>query len=158
MRRQSCLAVPTGEMSERETLAKLSSKLREVKTHLKIVVQTSERLDEDISALVAKLVAAGDEKVQRLVQIEVEMPEKVTANKLVDLFFRHRVQVLELVNGRKLFHVQPVWRDDIGLSLQQMLRLIASDVGHGGEHVREMRGCTFDAVAVGRKCLRKVCD
>lgn len=36
------------------------------------------------------------------------MPVKVASDKLVDLLLGHRVQVLELVHGRELLHVQTV--------------------------------------------------
>lgn len=112
------------------------------------VIEAGQRFDEHVGALVAELVAAGDEQVQRFVQIEIEVAVEVAAHKLVDLLLGHGVQILELVNGRKLLHIQPVRRDDVGLPLQQVLGLVAGDLGHGGEHVRQMRGRPFDAIAM----------
>lgn len=99
------------------------------------MVQSSERLNEHVCSLVAKLVSSGDEEVQSLVQVEVEMPVEVTAHEFVQLFLRHGVEVLELVQRREFLDVQPIWRDEVGLALQQMLRLVASDLGDSREDV-----------------------
>jgi hypothetical protein len=69
-------------------------------------------------------------------------------NKLADPLLGLGVKVLELVQGGKLLHIQPVGRDDVGLALEKMLSLEAGDVGHGREHVGQVGTGSFDAVAV----------
>ena len=51
-------------------------------------------LDKKIRAFVGKFVSSGDKKVKRLVQIKVVVAVKMTPNEIVDLFFRHRVEIL----------------------------------------------------------------
>lgn len=99
------------------------------------VVQPGERLNEDVRALVAELVSAGDEEVQGFVQVEVEMPVEVTAHELVQLLLRHGVEVLELVQRRELLDIQPIRRDEVRLALQQMLRFVARDLRDSREDV-----------------------
>ena len=60
------------------------------------MVEAGEGLDEDVGTLVAELVAAGGEHVERLVQLEVEVAVKVAAHELVDLLLARRVQVLQV--------------------------------------------------------------
>ena len=67
------------------------------------MVEPGEGLDEDVCALVAELVAAGGEHVERLVQLEVEVAVEVAAHELVDLLFARRVQVLIAVWVQKAF-------------------------------------------------------
>ena len=73
---------------------------------------------------------------------------EVALQEVHDLVFRLRVQVLELVQRRVLDEVDAVGRDHVGDALEQVLRLEAGHVAHGGEHVREVRGAALDAVAV----------
>jgi len=42
---------------------------------LDIVVETRQRLDEHVGSFVGELVASGGEKVQRLIEIEIQMPK-----------------------------------------------------------------------------------
>lgn len=58
------------------------------------MVEPGERLDEDVGALVAELVPAGREEVERVVQVEVEVTVEVAAHEVVDLVLGLRVQVL----------------------------------------------------------------
>ena len=67
------------------------------------MVEPGEGLDEDVGALVAELVAAGGEHVERLVQLEVEVAVEVAAHELVDLLLARRVQVLIAVWVQKAF-------------------------------------------------------
>lgn len=131
---------------------KLVQKLKQ-ETHLQEVIQSRQRLDENVSAFVAKLIATGDEEIQSLVQVEVEVPVKVAANKLVNLLLRHGVKVLELVERGELLHVQAVRCYYVGLALQEMLCFIAGDLRHSREYVREIRGGTFETVSEDR-CMR----
>ncbi len=41
------------------------------------MVETRQRFDEEISALIAKLIAAGREEVKRLIELERVMPAKM---------------------------------------------------------------------------------
>lgn len=91
------------------------------------MIQPSQRLDEDVGALVAELVPPSDEEVQSLLEVEVEMPVEVAARELVNLLLRHGMKILELVERRELLHVQSVGCDDVGLALQQMFRFVAGD-------------------------------
>ena len=63
------------------------------------MVESGEGLDEDVGALVAELVAAGGEHVERLVQLEVEVAVEVAAHELVYLLLARRVQVLVVAAG-----------------------------------------------------------
>jgi len=72
----------------------------------------------------------------------------VTPDELVDLGFRRRVQILELVHRLELDDVEPVGQYTIRLALQEVFRLVRRDVRHGRKHVRAMCGRTFDTIAV----------
>ena len=72
----------------------------------------------------------------------------MSSDEVVYLLFGLRVPVLELVQRDVLLHVESVGRDEVGLPLQQMLRLEARDVGHSGEDVGTVHGRSLDAVAV----------
>lgn len=61
------------------------------------------------------------------------MPVKVTANEFVNLLFGHCVEILELVQCRKLLDVESVRCDDVGLAFEQMLSFVAGDLRHGCE-------------------------
>lgn len=80
---------------------------------LKTMVESGERLYEEIRAFVGELVSAGDEEVKRLVQFEVEMAVEVTSNEIVDFLLGDRVEILKLVNGGELLDSESIWRDDI---------------------------------------------
>ena len=58
------------------------------------MVESGERLYEEIRAFVGELVSAGDEEVKRLVQFEVEMAVEVTSNEIVDFLLGDRVEIL----------------------------------------------------------------
>lgn len=67
---------------------------------------------------------------------------------LVYLLFADGVQILKFVQRREFLHVQPVRRDDVRLTFEQVLGLEAGDVRDRGEHVRQVRRCAFHAVSV----------
>lgn len=76
------------------------------------------------------------------------MTIKVSTNKLVNLGFRGRMQVLELVHCLELDDVETVGHDPVRLAFQEMLRLVRRDVGDGREDVRAVCRRTLNAVAV----------
>lgn len=45
-------------------------------THTEEVVESREGLQEDVGSLVGKLVASGDEEVEGLIQVEVQVPAR----------------------------------------------------------------------------------
>lgn len=67
-------------------------------------------------------------------------------DEFVDLFLVPRVQVLELVHGLELFHVQPVGHDTVGFPLQEVLGLVAGDPRDGRKYGRRVRRTALDAV------------
>ena len=109
--------------------------------HLQIVIESGQRFDEQIAALIAEFITASREDVKSLVQIEIVMaekheksfrkktngnapragtvqdgemsPVKVSSNEWVDLLLGQGVQILKLMDGRVLFHVQSVRCDEI---------------------------------------------
>lgn len=97
------------------------------------MIEPRQRLDEDISPFVAKLVSSGSEEIQRFLKIKVEMAVEVAADELVNLFFALGMQVLELVQVPR--YVQSVGSDDVRLTFDQMFGLLASDFGHSREHM-----------------------
>ena len=115
---------------------------------LEPVVQAGERLDKHVDALVAVFVAAGGEEVEGVVEIEVVVAVEVAAREIVDLFLGLGVQVLELVHGRELDHVEAVREHAVGLALQEVLALVGGDVRDGCEDVAGVGGGALDAVAV----------
>ena len=72
----------------------------------------------------------------------------MSANKFTDPLLGLGVKILEFVQGSKLFHIQPVGSDNVGLAFQQMLSFEASDVRYRGEHVSQVGTSSLDAVAV----------
>lgn len=46
------------------------------RTYSEQIVEPGQGLQEDVGPLVGELVAAGDEEVQRLVQVEVQVPKE----------------------------------------------------------------------------------
>ncbi len=98
---------------------------------------------------------SGGEKVEGVVQVEVEVAIKVTSDELIDLFFclkrqrkalvlpfsgarvssdksqYHGVQVLELVEVP--FDIEPIRCDHVSLALDEVLSLFCSDVRHSSE-------------------------
>lgn len=59
----------------------------------------------------------------------------MTANKLVDFRLGSLMQVLELVHRLELYDVETVRKDAVRLALQEMLRLVGSDVRDGREDI-----------------------
>ena len=76
------------------------------------------------------------------------MAVEVPADKVVDLRFRCRVQILELVHRLEFDHVQAVWKNAVWLALQQVLALVCGDMRHGREDIGAVRGGTLNAVPV----------
>lgn len=72
----------------------------------------------------------------------------MASNELVYLLFANSVQILEFVQRGKFLYVQPVRRNYIRLSLQQMFSFETSYVGNGSEHVRQVRGRAFHTVSM----------
>jgi hypothetical protein len=72
----------------------------------------------------------------------------MTTHEIVDLFLGLLMQILELVNGRELCHVETIGQNSIRLSLQQVFRLKSGDVRDGCEYVTSMRRGSLNAVAM----------
>ena len=129
---------------------------------LQVVVQSGERLNEDVPSLITELIAAGSEEEQRLVQIEVDVTVEMSVDKIKNLkikfiklnisfllphlLFVDLVEVLELV--ALSLHIQPIGRDQVGLSLDEMLSFLSRDIADRGEHVREMSRCSLQTISV----------
>ena len=99
-----------------------------------LIVESGQRFDKNVSSLIAKFVSTRGEKVERLIQIEIEVAIKMSPHKLVDFLLKLRVQVLELVQIAD--HVKTVGSDDIGFTFDQVFGFLAGDFRHGGEGVR----------------------
>ena len=91
------------------------------------MVEPSQSFNEDIRPFVPEFVSSGSEEVERLVEVKVKMPVEMSSDKLVDFVLRNGVKVLELVESRKLFDIESIWRDHVWNSLEQMLRLQTCD-------------------------------
>ena len=86
--------------------------------------------------------------VKRVFQIKIEVAVEVSAHKLVDLLLRGGVKVLELVHRLELDDVQTVRENAVWFPLEQVLRLVSSDMGDRRENVGAMGCRSLDAVAV----------
>lgn len=64
-------------------------------THTKEVVEPRKRLQEDVSSFVGKLVASGDEEVEGLLQVEVQVPAGGTIGKQDEAVSCHPHDTLE---------------------------------------------------------------
>lgn len=115
---------------------------------LKAVVEASKRLDEHVDTLVAVLVPSSSEHIQCIVDIKVIMSVEMPTDELIDLRLGCGVQVLELVHRLEFDDVKPVGDDAVGLSFEEMLRLVRGDVRYSREYVRAVRSGALDAVAV----------
>jgi len=105
------------------------------------VIKTRQAFNEDVRSFITKLVASGDEEVERAINIKIQvtgmkvkfrkkclskcqhrgkqkLPVKVAADEFVDFLLVDGVKVLEFVKSRKLFDVESIWGDDIGFTLQ----------------------------------------
>jgi hypothetical protein len=112
------------------------------------VVQTSQRLDKHVNALVPKLVTTSSEDVKRVVRVKVIVTIEVAAYKVVNLLLGLLVQVLEFVDGGKLGDIETVRQDAVGFPLQQVLRLECGDVRDGRENIARVCGGALDTVSV----------
>lgn len=92
------------------------------------MVQSGQRFNEKVSTFVLEFVATGDEQIQGLVEIEIQMPIEMSLDKLVDFLFRLSVSILKLVQSCEFNDIQPVRGDHIGLSRQQILTLEIGDL------------------------------
>ena len=81
---------------------------------LELVIETGKSLNKHVCTLISILVAASNEEIKGIVEIKVVVAVKVAANKLVNLFLFNGVEVLKLVDGRKLDHVEAIGEDTIG--------------------------------------------
>lgn len=112
------------------------------------MIEPSERFDKQIGALVVELIAAGDEEVERLVEVKVVVAVEVSAHEAVNLLLGSGVQVLKLMESAKLLHIKSVGGDDAGLPLEEVLRLEGGYIRDGGEDVGRVGSCPFHAVSV----------
>lgn len=126
-------------------------------SRLHAVVQTSQRLNKHVHTLIPVLVTSSSEEVQRLVRIEVIVPIEMTADKVVDALLVGLVQVLELVGSAELLDVQAVGKDTVRLALEQVLALVSSDMGYGGEDICCVCRTALYAVAVVDTSLASFC-
>jgi hypothetical protein len=102
---------------------------------LELVVEPREGLDEHVDALVAVLVPAGREHIESIIEVEIVVPVKVPPDKLVDLGFARRMQILEFVDRLELDDVQTVREHTVRFSFQQMLALVRGDMRHRRKHI-----------------------
>jgi hypothetical protein len=79
----------------------------------KTQLRTGKRFDEHVDTLVSELVSSSSEQVDGVFQVKVVVPVEVTSDKVVDLLLGLDMQVLELVHGSELDHVQTVRQDTI---------------------------------------------
>ena len=111
-------------------------------TSLQVVVQSGERLYEDITSLVTELITARSEEEQSLVQIEVDVTVEMSVDEIENLnnqmlnlnvsshfphlLFVDLVEVLKLV--ALSLHIQPIGRYQVWLSLDEMLGFLSCDI------------------------------
>ena len=77
--------------------------------------------------------------VKGVIKVEVVVAVEMTSNEVMDLSFRCRMKVLELVHRLELHHIEAVRKDAIRLPLQKMLRFVRGDVRNGGEDIGTVR-------------------
>lgn len=70
------------------------------------------------------------------------------SDKVVDLFLRDSVHVLELVQGGKFLNIEAVGGDDVWLALEEVLCLNTCDFWDSGEGVGEVDSTALHAVPV----------
>jgi hypothetical protein len=115
---------------------------------LETVVQSRQRLNEHVNALIPEFVTTSSEEIQCVINIEVVVAIEMSADKVVDLLLCLLVQVLEFVDSRELGDVETIGQNAVGLSLQQMLRLERCDVRNCGEDIASMCGSSLNTVSV----------
>ena len=76
------------------------------------------------------------------------MAVEMSADKIGDAVAIDRMQVLELVGCGELLDVQAIGEHTVGLSLEEVLALIGSDVADSGEDIGAMGGTALYAVAM----------
>ena len=124
---------------------------------LQAVVEAGQRFDEHIHTLIPELISASREEVKRVFRVEIVMSVEVAAHKIVYLLLGLLVQVLELVHGRELGHVQTIGQHTVGFALEQVFALEGRDVRYGGENVTAMSSSALNAVPMvdtPLSCLR----
>lgn len=92
-------------------------------TNLQHIVQSSQRLDKDISTFVAEFIPACGKSVESLVKIEIHVSIEVTTNEVMDLLLVLSMEILEFMKGGKLDDIQSVGCQDVRLSLEKVLCL-----------------------------------
>ena len=85
-------------------------------------VQARQGLQGEVIAFVGKLEPARREEIQRLVEIEGVVLEKVAHHKLVDALFEFHVQVLKFVSGGKAGHIEAVRQHQVRSPTQEYPR------------------------------------
>ena len=90
---------------------------------LQPLVQPVQRLDEQVHPLVAILVAAAGEEIERAVQVERVAGEEMPHHEFVDPLLVLPMQVLELVRRGEALDVQAVGQDRIRLCGRAVSRL-----------------------------------
>ena len=90
---------------------------------------------------------ACETHIEGVVEIEVVVAVKVSANKVVDLGLGGGVEVLELVHGLELDDIESVGEDAIWLTLEEMLGLISGNMRYSSEYIGAVGSGTLYAVA-----------
>ena len=121
------------------------------------MVEAGQRFDEHVHTLIPELISTSREEVKRVFRVEIVMSVEVAAHKIVYLLLGLLMQVLELVDGRELGHVQTIGQHTVGFALEQVLALEGRDMRYGGENVTAMSSSALDAIPMvdtTLSCLR----
>lgn len=113
----------------RSELASVSLHVVHWETHSEEVVESRQRLQENISSFVGKLVAASDEKEQGLVQVEVQVPARETVAPA-----SHAGQV----NSRRFLQTSCFSINDINLPIEMSPDKLLDPALVGGVQVLEL--------------------
>lgn len=76
------------------------------------------------------------------------MAVEMTSRKFMDFLFCNGMQILKFMNGRKLFHIQPIRCYKIWLPFQQVFRFVAGNFRYRSEHMTQMSSCPFQTVTM----------
>lgn len=115
---------------------------------LQIVIQTGQRFDEHVGAFVTEFISSGDEEIQCLIEIKIEVTVEMSAREFVNLLLGDGMQILKLVDGREFLNIQSVGCYEIGFAFQQMLRFITGNLRDGGKDMRQVCGGPFNAISM----------
>lgn len=114
-----------------------------------LLVQQIQSIQIHIHTLIPVLIPTSSEKIQRVIQIKVQMTIKVTSDKIMNLGLVLSVKILKLMQSTTLLSdIKTVRRNTISLLLQQMLSLIRSDVGYGSKDIGTIGSSSLHTVAV----------